>query len=191
MYIVSSKVNPEIEKSANEEIKNWPIKIRNTILILDNKGKSKNFPKITFEIKELDNYSIDSINAISFQDYSIIFIGYTDIEHLIGKYYLLNNDLKHLPQFITYTSGMGSGEFLSNMEEIFEANQFCFRLYEINKNQNAYLNKEIIGDNYHYETKLTKMEGNLVGIQYSLVINRELVKKYIVFDFKKGRIVQK
>jgi len=183
---VSGKDDIDLSKSE------WTVQLKDKQLVIDSRGKSiVNGKQITFTTDYSKTDYVSGVEYIVFDNWVLLSVGYENSDTTYAAYFRLDASLTTQPSFLAYSSGMGVNQFLSNGKNIFEATQFCFRLYAMDAKKDLWLNKDSIGSDYHYKNIVTYLGNDVVRIEYMHTVDSAQKFESIKLSLKDGTLISK
>ena len=191
-YLKSTSSHSDIKDDSDLSKLKWNIQLKDKEIEINSLGRTiYNNKSIVFTTDATKDNYISGIEYVLLDKYAIILVGYENFDTSFAVYYKLDLSLNYQPEYIAYSSGMGANQFLTNGKNIFEATQFCFRLYSMDLKKDIWINKEAIGNDYHYKNIVTYLGDDTVRVEYMHTV--ESAEKYesIKINIKDGKIIKK
>jgi hypothetical protein len=194
LYITSC-VCETIKKSQsaipNEYHSKWGIEVNGDTYTIDDQGiiyyKDKQIQRIQNE--RCNGYTIDDIQYGVIENNIIINIAYYKDDlalSLLFKYDITNSDIN----YIASIQSMNAEEFIYTKKYLVFPGQFAILKIEFPSGQILWLNKKVIGTDYHYRSQIIDFSEKSIKIRYLHYMNGKQVYDEMTINTDNGSVIE-
>jgi len=168
----------------------WGLQIAGKNLVMDCHGRMRSGgTDLVFAPLDPENDLVSGVEYLALGGSVILSVGFDNADSSYGGYYRLDPGSGRQPELLTWSSGMGASQFLSDGKTVFEATQFCFRLFDLRTKKDVWLNQESVGTDYHYKNIVTYLGGNTARIEFMHTVRGAQKFESVRIDLSDGKLV--